>query len=726
MTAPLVSVIIPIYNVEGFLDQALSSVEAQTLRDIEIICVNDGSTDSSPTIAHAHAARDKRVHVIDKPNGGYGSACNCGLAEARGTWIAILEPDDWIDSDMYESMLSFAAAVSGNIDVVKTPYWRVTQPDTAQEKTVNCSYKGRIKPKSQPFKLGDPGTAHLIVHHPSIWSALYRADFLEEHNIHFPEIPGAGWADNPFLLETLCQAESIVYLDRAFYRYREETAAHFKETVRNNPIMLFDRWNDMMDIAERLHVTNEDILRALTRRGFTYLDSVAAATDLFKPALWTQVEHMFERMDDHLVLSEAHIPPHWKRDYQRVKHLPAQHYGQAPYLASLAAIGVYNLINVGPAFTMRSLSGFLEKGEREESRSSSKILSRESEGAQPRFSIVVPVYNAALYLDSCLGSLTAQSFSNFEVICVDDGSTDSSSTLLETHARIDSRVRVVHKTNGGPSSARNAGIEAAIGDYVVFLDSDDLLESDACDRLSQVLESDEIDIAVFGWSCFDGTPDHWTSQQGDVRDAFYPTFEPSLLFEEHAQPFLRVAIRRSLLDESNIRFDETLYLGEDAAFLLSLLPHAKGVRLMSDKLYRYRLPHAGSIMQSVEGNDVEECIQGINTVISVFGSWAETGLIEHYPSELVEWSIKYSLYTILRQEPTVRNELAALLLDVWRTYFNEQQLRAFDLPNHAKRLLDEVLDGDTDRASQLLPEYRLAEYGISNLVLTIVDRLVKR
>ena len=726
MTAPLVSVIVPIYNVERFLDQALSSAEAQTLRNLEIICVNDGSTDSSSTIAHAHAARDKRLRVIDKPNGGYGSACNRGLAEARGTWIAILEPDDWIDSDMYESMLSYATTLSDKIDIVKTPYWRVTQPDTAQEKTVNCSYKGRIKPKSQPFKLGDPGTEHLIIHHPSIWSALYRADFLRERNICFPEIPGAGWADNPFLLDTLCQAENIAYLDRAYYHYREETAAHFKAAVKNNPNMLFDRWNDMMDVAERLHITNEDILRALTRRGFTYLDSVASAIDLFQPDMWAQVEHMFERMNDYLVLSEAHIPPHWKRDYQRVKHLPAQHHGQISYLTSLAAIGAYNVVNVGPAFTLQSLSGFLGKNGGEKLPSSSRNYSRESESARPRFSIVIPVYNAASYLDSCLGSLAAQSFDNFEVVCVDDGSTDSSSTLLEAHAQIDSRLRIVRKTNGGPSSARNVGIDAAVGDYVVFLDSDDLLEPNACERLSQVLVSNEIDIAVFGWSCFDGTPNHWTAQQGDVRDAFFPTFEPSLLFEEHTQPYLRLAVRRSLLIESNLCFDETLYLGEDAAFLLSLFPHAKGVRLMSDKLYRYRLPHTGSIMQSVKENDVEECIQGVNSVISVFDSWAETGLIERFPSELVEWSIKYSLYTILRQKPAVRNELVALFRDVWRAYLSERKLRELDLPRHAKKLFYEVLDGNADRASQLLPEYRLAEYGIASLALTLIDRLVKR
>ena len=215
--APAVSVVVPVYNVEKYLDQALDSIRSQTLRNIEIICVNDGSTDGSSAILRRHADCDGRIRVIDKPNGGYGSACNRGFDEARGTWIAIVEPDDWIAPEMYEAMTSFASKFEQDVDIVKTPYWRIWMPDTDRQRRVNCSYRGRIKPASQPFALADPGVTHLIIHHPSIWSALYRREFLERCNIRMREIPGAGWADNPFLVETLCQATAIAYLDEPFY-----------------------------------------------------------------------------------------------------------------------------------------------------------------------------------------------------------------------------------------------------------------------------------------------------------------------------------------------------------------------------------------------------------------------------------------------------------------------------------------------------------------------------
>ena len=175
----VVSVILPIYNAGRYLDQALASVEEQTYDAIEIICVNDGSTDDSLAIMRAHANRDARIRVINQPNRGYGAAMNRGIAEATGTWIAILEPDDWIEPDAYSEMIACARNfVSSDtpIDVIKTPYWVIRNPDTPDEVKLNCSYRHRVRPRRQPFQIHD--APHLLGHHPSIWSALYRRSFL--------------------------------------------------------------------------------------------------------------------------------------------------------------------------------------------------------------------------------------------------------------------------------------------------------------------------------------------------------------------------------------------------------------------------------------------------------------------------------------------------------------------------------------------------------------------
>ena len=715
---PIVSVIVPIYNVEATLDQALASIEAQTLSNIEIVCVNDGSTDSSPEIIQQHVDADPRVKFIDKPNGGYGSACNRGMSEAHGEWIAILEPDDWIEPNMFEDMIGFARSLGTPVDIVKTPYWRVVSPDSENERTLNCSYKGLIRPKTQPFTFGDESTIHLVIHHPSIWSALYRRSFLEENNIKFREIPGAGWADNPFLFETLCQARSVAYLDQAYYHYREETPEEAAATVRRNPHMLFDRWEDMMDVLERLDVQDEPIRRALTRRGFTYLSIVDGATDLFRPDLHARMVEMFARMDDELVFSEAHISPSWKTLYAKTKSISPYRASKLPYLFSLAGIGVYNLVNVGPSFTLQSMKGFLgnDAGQSAEDERTDKT-------GQVKISIIVPVYNSASFLEACFKSLSEQTYQNFEVIFVNDGSTDDSGTLLSSFAQSNPRVKVIDQSNGGPSKARNAGIRAASGDFILFLDSDDLLEPDACSQIARYASYGSTDAVVFGWTCFDGKPDHWTASRGDVSDAFYPSFSPALLFDKPTQPFLRLAVRRSLLMENDVFFDESLHLGEDAAFLFAALPLAHGVRLVSNKLYRYRLPHEGSLMQQAAHDGIDECLQGLNAVISVFDSWAKHGFLEQYGADLVAWSVKYSLYTILRQEEPLREELCNVLRELWLAHWTESQMRAMNLPAHTKTLAAYALEQKKTAPERDLLAYRLAEYGPIDLARTALDRL---
>ncbi|MEG0504949.1 MAG: glycosyltransferase [Raoultibacter sp.] len=212
-TQPLISVIVPIFNADDYLQQCLDSIENQTYRNLEIICLNDGSTDDSLNIMQTHAVSDSRIKIVDKQNQGYGATCNRGVDEARGSWISIIEPDDWIELNMYATMVSTVESLSKTLDVIKTPYWRIWMPDTPEQRKLNCSYRNRIKPPAQPFTIKD--AAHLLTHHPSIWSAIYRTDFLKQYNIRFKEIPGAGWADNPFLVETLCQAKAIAYVGSA-------------------------------------------------------------------------------------------------------------------------------------------------------------------------------------------------------------------------------------------------------------------------------------------------------------------------------------------------------------------------------------------------------------------------------------------------------------------------------------------------------------------------------
>lgn len=211
-----VSVITPIYNVAQYLPQCLGSLAAQTLDDIEFICVNDGSTDNSLEILQGFAKKDSRFKVINKPNGGYGQAMNCGLDAATGEYIGILESDDFISADAFASLYALAQN-AGFPDVVKANYYNYTQEGGERfRENYAPEFCGRI------LHPGELGFSKLICGVASIWSAVYRRQFLLDNGIRFRETPGAAYQDTGFLLQALCLADGAWLTHDAYIRYRND------------------------------------------------------------------------------------------------------------------------------------------------------------------------------------------------------------------------------------------------------------------------------------------------------------------------------------------------------------------------------------------------------------------------------------------------------------------------------------------------------------------------
>lgn len=364
---PDVSIIMPIYNAEYTLEEALASARRQTYSNIEIVCVDDASTDSSMEIVGK--CGDKRITIVSHhENLGCGAAMNSGIEAAKGDWIAILEPDDYILPKMIETMYGWAAMwESENIhpEIVKTPYYRMVRPEGVKrgdkpEKRLECSYRHRVFDRCGiPFSIEDNRTTHLLVHHPSIWSAIYKKAFLEEKGIRFVEYPGAGWADNEFFYKTLLSARSICYLDEPFYCYREETRGEYEAFVRKVPNQPFDRWHAMQDIVEGLECCR-DIREAHIRRGFTYLSGVVDALGDGHPLVVEQQNKMFDRMDPSIVKDMFNIRPALKEAFFAYRGIEFDKgNSKAHYLAGLVGEAGYTLYNNGPGFAAESISRYL-------------------------------------------------------------------------------------------------------------------------------------------------------------------------------------------------------------------------------------------------------------------------------------------------------------------------------------------------------------------------------
>lgn len=218
---PRVSVIIPMYNNEHYLRECLDSVAGQTLQDIEVICVNDGSTDGTLGILEAYAQRDPRVRIIDKPNSGYGASMNQGIEAARGEYIGIVESDDLIKLDMYASLIAVADEHPG-IDIVRGDHARFwgDGEDRRFEEVRTSSKQAYYDHVFCPCE--DPGALRMRVLNQT---GIYRRAFLEQHRIRFNESPGASYQDNGFFFLCFSLAASAKLIRGAFYLLRRDNEA---------------------------------------------------------------------------------------------------------------------------------------------------------------------------------------------------------------------------------------------------------------------------------------------------------------------------------------------------------------------------------------------------------------------------------------------------------------------------------------------------------------------
>ena len=218
MGMPKVSIVIPVYNASPYLRECMDSVTRQTLREIEIICVNDGSTDNSLEILEEYAA-DSRIRIISQENGGYGKAMNVGLEAAAGEYIGIVEPDDYIALNMYEDL--YKAAKKWDLDLVKADYLRFETDDAREIRHYQYVHlSGNPEDYGQVFAPGEKLESFRFV--MNTWAGIYRASFLNKWHIRHQETPGASYQDNGFWFQTFVYAKRAEIIDRPYYRVRRD------------------------------------------------------------------------------------------------------------------------------------------------------------------------------------------------------------------------------------------------------------------------------------------------------------------------------------------------------------------------------------------------------------------------------------------------------------------------------------------------------------------------
>lgn len=452
---PTISVILPIYNAEPFLEECLASIKSQTFTDIEILCVNDGSTDSSVETIQKFCDLDDRFVLLSKPNGGYGHSLNYGLKHARGEYISIIEPDDFIDPKMYEVLLLFAKA-NNNADVIKGSYWEYF--DTRDDFGEVLRKPNLTRKMGQtPFAFNLKDNAEIFAHHPSIWSTLYKKDFLDSNEIHFVEPKGAGWADNPFFAETLIKAKEIVWVPNGYYYYRQ-TNPNASSFLKDYHIP-FDRLREMRTILQKAHA-NDEIWGAFYRREFDYIHSIINEFGFQEknPEIYSLIHEALSTLDEKILLSSKFIQPEDIEYYKRF----LEEYRPTFWESNL--IKTFNYI--------------------EEDLTSADI------------SFVLPIKDHAAWLSNCIESIQKCGIKNKEIICIDCGSSDRSFATCFHLANKYSNVTLVKNIFNSFAEGINAVIPLLKSKYFYIFNPTYSIEGNFLQQVLIHLLNSDVDVAA--------------------------------------------------------------------------------------------------------------------------------------------------------------------------------------------------------------------------------------
>ena len=781
MKNPKVSILVPICNVERYLRECLNSLVNQTLREIEIICINDGSTDSSLSIIREYERRDERIVVIDKPNSGYGDSMNKGIDLARGEYIGIVESDDFASLNMFETL--YKEATKNDLDVVRSNYYahRTGEDSSCDYLVENLAACGSYDKVFHPID-----NPRVFMCQPAIWTSIYKKSMIDKDEVRFLPTPGASFQDTAFYFKAFYAADRVKLLKDGYLHYRIDNANSSVKN-QNKLFCVCDEYAEVWDYAKRDLDKFQTLKHWIPRQQYegylwnlnrlapelqqrfypryveefskirqaglidsdrfesrtlarlnkmldepeTYFleqygpseprrsvlvccnalsiadakSSVRALLDVLSnddevfvvspdsDSLVFELKNEFEgmgrlrsdadvlqhrllghcdadacraenisivalaardanfddlaatadgedvystdgknyalrdvelRVEDSSTLVTAALRAISKLDLNQIKRLPDNWasllcsscsledgaFGIAIDDAKEMASCLFDMSE--PYEKVRLLYGQLlsvwssvRKGYsaldwdqacrlREQYYSMASVDALFTPHAcsddSPFLSVVVPVYNVSKYLEECLDSVIQQSFKDFEVLLINDGSTDGSLDLLEEVASRDSRVRVWSQFNCGAGSARNRGIELASGKHLIFIDPDDIFATDHV--FSDLIDAmDKSGALICGGSLSLIKPSGKIKSEFSFDESFYHvSYEREVPLEQIWTDYgwIRFMYDSSLFVDGKVRFPQLNWY-EDPVFFLRAVEKAGCCKVVPVDVYHYRV-----------------------------------------------------------------------------------------------------------------------------------------
>lgn len=558
MTEPKVSVIIPVFNVENYLEDCLESLLNQTMPDFEVLCMDDGSTDGSIDLLTLYSRLDSRIKVFFGENEGAAVQRNRGIDASVGEYLYFMDSDDMAVDTLLEK--TYSAAIRANADVVAFDINALDMQTGKLQGQKYCFRKANAPVGKSVFSVVDAPDRIFQISNPSPWTKLVRREFVLRKHLRYQNLQNTN--DAFFAHMSMALADRITLLDEQLYIYRIGMTSNIQSKKEKEPECAVEAY---MAIYHRL--VEERIFTLCEKSWVAELLAVLCFT-LKTVSSRQAYKKLYQRLCQPDVVATGYLA-HEEDFYPDRYH--------------------YNLVKK----FLSSPIKFADADERD-----AKVLIP-GNCQDPVVSVIIPVYNVEEYLADCLTSIQNQTLKDIEIICVDDGSTDSSLSILCQAAEADPRICVLVQKNSGLSAARNTGIQAARGKYLYYLDSDDMLEPDALQFLIDTVEDNDLECILFGGKAIYDS-EELLEKHGEYSDYYRykeactdPMAGADLLVllknvkEYRASACMQLA-KTELIRNNNIHFYDGI-VHEDNLYTLEVLLHSRRCMAIPEQLYLRRI-----------------------------------------------------------------------------------------------------------------------------------------
>ena len=549
MFSPKISVIIPIFNAEKYLEKCLNSIINQTFDDIEIICVNDGSTDKSLDILNRFSKKDKRFKIFSTKNNGQGSARNFGLKKAAGEYVSFVDADDWISEDSFE--LLYEKAKSFDLDILFFQMINYINSTGSLVETELYNYSVFLNNLdiNIPFSYVDIKD-YLFQIAVCPVSKLYKKDFLDKNDLFFPE--NMIFEDNVFFYNAFLKAKRVSFLDEKLY-YRRRHSESVTQNISKKSFDIILATNEMLKLFKSNNWYDEFKMDLINHTFSMILEWFFKVNIILSGDFFVKIK--FESM----ALNELCVDfKNYLDDEKRIIHELFIKYDN--YIDFM----IYYKLAFADYKFIKENSNYL-------------------------ISVIIPIYNNEKFIHRTLHSIINQTigFDNIEVILINDNSNDKTAEVIDNYSFIYDNIKTIHLKNntGSAGTPRNIGIKESSANYLMFLDHDDFFELDALEKLYSRITETKSDL-VFGTYVVIGKDLFKKVTYPNEKKGDFDSILDNERFVGYPPPSIWTKLfKKDVIIENNILFPTIL--GEDAIFMNKVLLKASGISYLADDIICY-------------------------------------------------------------------------------------------------------------------------------------------